>query len=1021
MNFAELAIQKRAVFWLLVILALVGGLFSYFQLGRLEDPEFTIKEAVITTAYPGATPKEVEEEVTEPVETAIQQLGQLKRITSISQEGLSQITVEIKDKYTKKELPQIWDELRRKVNDMQNQLPPGAQSSKVNDDFGDVYGVLVAMTGHGYSARELKDYADDIKRQLLLVDGVSKVQITGVQQEQIFIEISRARTAQLGISLNEIYSVLKQQNVVTPSGHVQVGDEYIRIQPTGVPETVKALGNILLRSNTNKLIHLNDIATIKRGYIEVPKDLVYYNGEPAVAIGISFVSGTNVVKIGEAISEKMKSLAQQVPAGLRLNIIYNQPNIVEKSVSGFVLNVIEALAIVIVILLFFMGLRSGLIVGAILILTVAATLLLMKFYGIPLQRISLGALIIALGMMVDNAIVVVEGILVRLEAGEEVVKAAKNVVKQTTWPLLGATFVGIIAFAPIGLSSDSTGEYMASMFYVILISLNLSWFWAVAIAPLLCYYWMKPSKTTSNEQAYSGPVFKIYRSVLEKALRFRLITIAIMLGLLAAAVYGFGLLKPGFFPDSTTPMFYVDYWREQGADIRTVRNDLATIEKNLLKIDGVVSINTVVGQGAQRFTLVYSPERYNPSYSQLIVTVDDYKKIDGIAAQAEQYLQQHFPFSETKTIRVRLGPGGGAKIEARFSGPDDNILRKLSETAQDIMRKNPNATDVWDDWRQRVKVIVPQYSEINARRTGITRADMTDALLTAFSGKHVGIYREGDELIPIISRLPDQERLDIANIDDLQIWSPLLQKTVPLDQVVSGIKTQWEDAIIHRRDRIPTITVQCEPVTGYQAGYLFQQLRPEIEKMKLPAGYHLEWGGEYESSHDAQEALFTSIPYGIIGMFALLVLLFNSIMRAVIIWMCVPFAIIGVTVGLLLAQKPFEFVALLGFLSLSGMLIKNAVVLVDQIDLEIREGKPFKQAIIESSLSRMRPVLLASLTTVLGMIPLLFDAFFIAMAVTIIFGLTFATFIILILMPVLYDIFIPSPASETQEPYKEIS
>jgi len=1008
MDVAGFSIKKSAIIWLMIVFFMGGGIFAYDHLSRYEDPEFTIKDAKVVTFYPGATPREVEQEVTDRIEKAIQRLDQIKRTTSISEGGKSEITVTIKDKYSKHSLPQVWDELRRKVGDAQSLLPPGAGPSMVNDDFGDVYGMLFAILGEGFSYKELKTYADIIKRDLELVPGVAKVQLSGVRDQAIFVEISRSKLSQLGISLEEIYATLASQNMVVDAGDVRVGDEYIVIRPSGTVDSVAAISNLLIKSTrSGNLIYLNDIATVFRGYVEVPDHLVFFNGERGLSLGISVISGGNVVKIGEAVDQQLQALESIVSAGIVAVPIYQQPKIVRESIKGFLINLLEALAIVMVVLLLFMGLRSGLIIAAILLLTVLGTLFFMYLFNISLERISLGALVIALGMLVDNAIVVTEGVLVKVQKGFDAIRAGCDVVEQTLWPLLAATIIGILAFAAIGLSPDATGEYTRSLFYVILISLMLSWLLAITVAPLFCHLFLKQVTPVDDgdKPLYQGIVYRSYKGLLLFCLRRRQLTIAVMLALLALAVYGFGMIKDGFFPDSTTPMFYVDYWRAQGTDIRATQADMQEIEQYFLGIDGVVEVTTLVGQGAQRFMLVYTPESPNSSYGQFLVRVQDYRQIDAISEQINQYMNEQFPDSEPKIRKIRLGPGKTSRIEARFSGPDETELRRLANQAEAIMRANPNATAIRNDWRQQVKVIRPQYSEMRGRLTGGTRADLSDTLLTAFAGKEVGLYRERDELIPIISRSPENERLNVDSIEDVQIWSPLLEATVPIMQLVSSITTDWEDARIHRRNRKRTITASADPILGAEASVLLDAIMPAIEAIPLPPAYQMEWGGEYEDAINAQTALAKQLPFSFIAMFAILVILFNSIRQPLVIWFCVPLSIIGITAGLLLMDKPFDFMALLGFLSLTGMLIKNAIVLVDQIGIELRAGKAPIDAIVDSAISRARPVFLAAVTTVLGMLPLLTDAFFVSMAVVIMFGLSFATLLTLLIVPVLYAVF----------------
>lgn len=1005
-NIAELSIKKKVISWTFIFLLIFGGIWAYKEIGRLEDPEFTIKEAVVVTEYPGATPREVEQEVTDKIEKAAQQLPQIKRVVSLSMPGVSEVNVVIQDKYDKHTLPQVWDELRRKINDVQDKLPKGVKTSKVNDDFGDVYGMYYAMTGDGYSYREMKDYAEEIEKQLLLVPGVSKVSLSGLQKESIFIEFSRSKMSQLGISQQSIYQTLQDQNLVTNSGQARVGDEYIRIIPSGNIDSVQAISNLLIYSPTTKrLIHLNSIAKISRGFQEVPDSLIYFDGKPAITIGASIVSGGNIVKVGAAVKQRIGELMQQIPVGVNIHPIYDQPHYVKQSVQGFVISVVEALAIVVICMLLSMGLRSGIVVGIVLMLTVFATLLVMKLCGIQLERISLGALIIALGMMVDNAIVVVEGILIKTKQGVSALKASAEVVSQTQWPLFGATIVGILAFAGIGLSQDSTGEYTRSLFYVILISLLFSWVLAITIAPLFCEKLLKPSQGEQQQkQPYSNRFYQLYKSLLLACIRHKTATIIALLLMLALSVFGFTRLKPGFFPDSTTPMFLMNYWLPQGNDVRATARDMQAIEKHIKSIDGVSNVTSIAGGPAIRFSLVYTPEKANPSYGQFLVLVKDSHQIDAISAKAKQYISTHYPESQPVIDKIRLGPGGGAKIEARIMGSNPTELRRIANQVAGIMHQNPQAIDIRDDWRHRVKILEPVYADSRARQTGISRADLADTLQTAFGGKMVGMYREGDNLIPIVSRLPESARLNVKTITDIPVWSQLLDKAIPIGQLVSKFHVVWQDDIIRRRNRLLTLTVSCNPNT-IPAGTLFNQLRAPIEAVKLPAGYRIEWGGEYESAHDAQVALFGKIPATILLMAVIIILMFNTVRQPLIIWCCVPLALIGVVVGLLITNMAFEFMALLGFLSLTGMLIKNAVVLLEEIDNQLPLQSSALNAVIEASLSRARPVILAALTTILGMIPLLPDAFFASMSITIMFGLGFATVLTLVVVPVLYAAF----------------
>ncbi|MBH0051729.1 MULTISPECIES: efflux RND transporter permease subunit [unclassified Pseudoalteromonas] len=1012
MSFAQLSIEKKVISWMFTLLLLIGGSVSYFDLGQLEDPEFTLKKAMVITMYPGASPQQVEEEVTFPIENAIQQLPYVDYVTSISSNGKSQISVEMKSNYRKEQLRQIWDEMRRKINDLSPSLPSGVYPSTILDDFADVYGVMYSVTGDGYSYDELKDYIDFLKRELVLVKGVSKVTVAGQQQAQVMVEVSTRKLAQLGIAPSHIFQLLQSQNTVSNAGKIRVGDESIRLHPTGEFKDVKELETLLIsKSGANELIYLGDVAKVYREYAEVPNNIIRYNSQQALLIGVSFMSGVNVVDVGKNIDEHLASLEYQRPHGIHINSVYNQPQEVQKSVDGFIISLLEAIAIVIVVLLLFMGLKSGILIGGILLLTVLGTFIFMKLFAIDLQRISLGALIIALGMLVDNAIVVTEGILINLKRGQTKLKAAVNIVEQTKWPLLGATVIAVTAFAPIGLSSDASGEFAGSLFWVLFISLLLSWITAITLTPFFANLMFKENEFKNeegqeDEDPYKGFIFNGYKAILDLALHFRKTTLILMVVLLCTAVIGFGSVKQSFFPASNTPMFYVDYWQEQGSDIRSTLEGVKKLEEFLQKEDLVEEVTSTTGQGAPRFMLTYAPEKSYPAYGQLIIRVADREAVATVMQTVRDYSSNHALSAQLKIKPMEIGPSTDAKIEARFSGPDPVILRQLAATAEELIGSDDGAYNIRDDWRARTKMIRPQFNEQKARRLGISKSDLDNVLLTSLSGKQVGVYRDGTQLLPIIARSPANERLNVESVHDLQIYSPVLGVFVPVTQVVDEFDVQWEDSLIMRRDRKRTITVMADNnVLGDETpAKLFARIRGPIENMELPRGYQLEWGGEFESSSKAQKAIFGSLPLGYLAMFAVTVLLFNSLKQPLVIWATVPLAIIGVSAGLLAMNAPFSFMGLLGLLSLSGMLIKNGIVLVDQINLELREGKSPYEAVFDSGVSRVRPVAMAAITTILGMIPLLFDVFFQSMAVTIMFGLGFATILTLIVVPVLYTV-----------------
>lgn len=1000
MNIVRYALQNRTVMSVLLLMITVGGYLAYGQLGRLEDPDFTIKEAVIVTTYSGATAQEVEQEITEPLETAIQSLKQLEEVRSTSRDGMSIIFAEVQDSYDKDTIPQVWDELRRKVNGAASSLPPGAGQPLVNDDFGDVFGLFFAITGDGYSAKEIQDVAEDLRRELLLCEDVGKIDFWGFQQEAVYVEIDREKLSQLGVSPVAIFNTINQQNTVTSAGKVQVGSQDVRFRVTGDYDDVKSIGEQFIKGDDNVLIRVKDIATISEGYIEPASQLLLQDGIVSVGLGISTVAGGNVVVMGDSVKERLAELKQRLPVGMEIHTISYQSDTVRTAVNGFVLNLVEAVLIVVVLLVLFMGVREGIIIGLVLLLTILATFIAMLLMDINLQRISLGALIIALGMLVDNAIVVTEGIVVKKQKGISTELASVETVKETQWPLLGATFIAILAFAAISLSKDVTGEFLGSLFKVIALSLSLSWIFAVAVVPYLCAL-LLPDSTKSETELHNNWFFRGYKRLLARCIRFRWLTILSVLIILAGSLYSFRYVDQNFFPDSTRPQFMVDLSFPEGTHISATEKTIQRVGKHIRGQKGVTGTTAFVGSGGLRFILTYNPEMLNSAYGQLLVSVSDYREIDSLIEQVEDYLDDNVPEAVATVNRFVMGPGGGA-VAARFQGPDATVLRNLGEQARRIMLLHENTSSVNTDWGARIKVAEVHMSASRSNEIGVTRPEIAQALAGNFSGNSAGLYRKGDKLLPIIVRPTMEQRSQINEIENVQVYTSSIGRTVPISQVTDEVATVWEDPVIKRRDRTRTLTVSCSQVDGTVAS-LFTDLRPLIEGIELPPGYSLEWGGEYEESLEANQKLMAKVPLAFSLMFLVSVMLFNNLRNPIIIFLGLPMALVGVVVGLLSFNQPFGFMALLGFLSLSGMLMKNEIVLLDQIELERKAGKSPYNAVIDSAASRVRPVAMAAFTTILGMIPLLWDAFFVAMAVTIMGGLTFATLLTLIVVPVLYS------------------
>lgn len=1039
MNIAEWSIKNSVITWVVTLVMAVVGTLAFDNLSRLEDPEFTIKEAMVITVYPGASAREVEEEVTDLIERATQQLGQLFYVESHSYRGKSLVKVRIKDKYDKYGLPQVWDELRRKVNDIQHQLPPGAKTSIVNDDFGDVFGVYFALTGEGYSKKELYEFAKFLRRELLIVQDVKKISLYGQPNEVIYVEMQREKMTALGISPLDIYDALGAKNEAVSSGFVTIGPERLAMNPTGEFTSEDQFNNLLVsaRGRDKQQVYLGDVAQITRGYKDPADNLLRYDGQPAIGLAISTISGGNVISMGDGLAERLEQLKEQIPLGMKLNVVSMQSDSVTVAIDNFLVSLMQAVAIVVVVLLFFMGLRSGLIIGAVLVVTIMGTFIFMGMFDITLERISLGALIIALGMLVDNAIVVTDGMRVRIDRGMKALEAAKEVVSQTAVPLLGATAVAIAAFAAIGTSEDSTGEYTRSLFSVVLISLSMSWFTAVTTTPLLCKVFLKPAKKKaddSGEDPYHKGFYLLYRNFLTAAIRHRWATIGVTVVIFAASIFGFGYVKNSFFPDSTRPQFYVDVWYPEGTHINVTRDRMKAIEEKLREYQGVTHLTTQIGGSSPRFLLTYTPEQPYSNFGQILVDVEDFSVIAKLEKQIQKDLDYFQPDARINVRLFVLGPATGGKIQLRISGPDPEKLRELSLKAEGVLLTNDNVKGLRNEWDQKVKTIRPRLSEAQARQLGIDRTDVATAIAHAVEGVQAGVYRERDELLPIIARAPEDERQTLYNFDQIPIWSPSVQQMVPLGQVVTDFDMEFENAHIWRRDRVSMLRLHFDMREGLSSE-LLADVKADIEKAlgvdvnayfdykkvvnnhtsdtikikfldRLPLkdmpGYYMAWGGENEDSQKGASAIAGALPIFFGLMVLIVIFLFNSIRKTLVIWLVVPLAIIGVTVGLLMFKQPFGFMALLGFMSLAGMLIKNAIVLVDEIDTQLSQGKPPVEAVVESGVSRLIPVAMAALTTILGMVPLLGDAFFIAMAVTIMFGLGFATVLTLVVVPVLY-------------------
>ncbi|WP_421134137.1 efflux RND transporter permease subunit [Alteromonas sp. A079] len=1004
MDIARFSIDKPVNVWLMVVILLLGGIIAMTEIGRLEDPAFTIKQVKVFTAYPGAGAQKVEREITEPLEIAIQQMSQLKKLKSTSSPGKSEITVEVKSNFDSNELPQIWDELRKRLRDVATSLPAGSGDPVVFDDFGDVYGLYYALSAPDFDTRELREFARVIRRELLTTQGVAKVTVTGVQKERIVAYINPYQLAGLGISFPDLAQLFQDNLRPFNGGRIKIDEKNVRLIVERAPDRLEEISNLsLVIPGTNRSLRVADVATLKLEPADIQPVLIRYNGSEALTLAVSALSDVNIVDVGNRVNAKVNALLETLPVGIELTPIYDQASVVDESVDGFIANLVMSVAVVTLTLCLFMGWRSGVVVGMVLLVTVMGTILIMWLMNIQLQRISLGAMVIAMGMLVDNAIVVAEGMMLRMATGNSAKDSASFIVKRTQWPLLGATVIGIAAFSGIGLSDDATGEFLYSLFAVVLVSLIMSWVLAVTLVPVLGNYFYKKGVKQSDDDKPSA-MQRWFTSILTGALKLRWVTIAGLLVITVVAYGSFGYVKQGFFPPSNAPLFFVHYWGPQDRDIRATEEKAKETEQRLLALDNVTAVSTFIGQGADRFTLTYAPKSANENYAFFMVRVNTLDNVSAVQKQLANGLEDIDLDANFYMERMQFGPGSGAKLEARFAGPDTEVLRRLADQAKQILFDDGNIKDIRHNWREKGFAINTLYDNYNAGIAGVSHSDFSQTVQYASSGLKLGTVQDGDYAYDIVAKMGNSTDGELQALRDSQVWSSQQRQYVPFAQVSKGLESLPEELRIQRKDRLRTITVEAEPGDNETAAKALERIRPLIEDMPLPPGYSLEWGGEFESSSDAQKALGKGLPAGFLVMFIISVLLFGHARQPLIIWLVVPMAIVGVVTGLLLTDMPFGFMSLLGFLSLFGMLIKNAIVLIEEIDLQIEEGIEISNAIVEATLSRLRPVALAAVTTILGMAPLLFDAFFADMAVTIMGGLTFATILTLIAVPVLYSI-----------------
>ncbi|GIU53917.1 efflux RND transporter permease subunit [Shewanella sp. KT0246] len=1010
MNFAEFAIRQRVFVTFFTVLAVIAGIYSYFDLGKLEDPSFTVKTAVVVTLYPGASASEVENLVTDKVETKLQEMASLKTLRSLSKPGVSMIFVDLVSKTSSSALPQEWDLLRRKVNDIQLALPPQAQINIVQDEFSEVYGMLFAIHSNDAEAYQIKDYAEELQRRLKEVKGIKKIELHGVQNRVVHIDISDERIAESGLSSAQVLNQLNSQNMSLDAGSFDVGIERLRVAQSGAFNSIEDIKNLSIKTGVGKLssglVRLGDVADIYYDYQKPALTKSRFNGEPAITLAVSPVSGINVVSLGDELIDIIDSYQAELPLGVTISTIAFQPEEVHKSITSFVSNLIESIAIVVVVLLIFMGWRSAAIVGSSLLLTILFTLIYMNVSGVDLQRVSVGSFILALGMLVDNAIVITDMFVGKLKQGMARLEAAKSCISETAVPLLGATIIAIMGASPVIFSTTDASEFSISIIQILASSLLLSWVIAMTITPLMC--WAFINAEADEGESKTNIFMTKLRLAVQWAIRHPKYTITWVLVAFSMTIALVPSVKVNFFPSSDRAMVFLDYWLPNGSRIEDVSSDMKQIEQWLMSRPEVSSISTSIGASAPRFSVTVEPEPMDSSYGQILINTHDFEGINKLVTDGNTWLAANFPQAQPRFRDLKLTTKDKFNIEARFSGPDQKVLHQLSKQAQIIINAHPNTRYVRDDWRQESKVMIPVMNQEQARLAGINRTDISLALKRATDGLTVGQLRENDTLMPILFK---STNASIDDIGDIPVRSFMGLHSVPLAHVVDDFEIEGEQSMLWRRNRVPTLTVQAG-VVGDAVGKVRNEISAQIEAIELPKGYKLEWGGEYADEKEAVDDLIQQTPKAFLIMIVILMALFSAYRQPTIIFMLVPLAGMGVCWSLLLFDKPFGFMALVGAIALSGMIIKNGIVLADQIELERKTGKSLDDSILSATLNRTMAISMGALTTALGMVPLLSDLLFDQMAATIIGGLFVATFLTLLLMPALYKLFFKNDSQE---------
>ena len=1029
MNISKWALKRGVLINAFVAVLIIGGLWAFTQMPKLEDPAIRVKQALVVATYPGASAHQVELELTDPIEKSIRQMPTIDHIESSSYADMTIITVELHPTVKDDELEQQWDLLRRKVENIKPSLPKGSQVMTVADDFGDVYGMFYALTGDGLSDRQLSDYAELIKREVLAIDGVTRVDIYGKRPECININLKEEKMANLGVLPTEVIQTLNGQNATSYAGYYDNGTRRIRVTVDDKFRSVEDIANMLIAGHDDDQLRIRDIADVSKGYEMVTRNAMLRDGERALGISIACSSSHDILKVGDKVEEKLGQLAERMPVGVEYNKVFFQPERVSDSLYTFLINLLESVVIVVVVLIFFMGFKSGVILGMSLAVIVFGSFLVLNGFDGTLQRVSLAAFILAMGMLVDNAIVIVDGILVDLRSGKPRAEALTSIGRKTAMPLLGATLIAILAFMPIFLSPDTSGVYVRDLFIVIAVSLLLSWLLALTHVPLMANRLLHPK--VSEGEAYKGKAYDMLDKVMGICLRHRLMVVGAAVVLLVGSMSCYPFLQQSFFPDMEYDQLYIEYKLPEGYNSTQVENDLEQMRTMLMQCKDVTHVTTSIGGTPSRYNLVRSIATPSLAYGELIVDFTSPETLVEHLDSMQRTLNERFPDAYIKIKRYNL-MYKKYPIEICFNGPDPQVLHQLTDSAMAIVRNSDKVCLPTSDWEPQVPVLTVDYNQQAARTSGLSRGDVALSLMSYTDGIPVGTFYDGIHPENIYVKCHTDKGEEVENLDRVNVFGMMpnvgnvfnrstVQKlmsgrldkddvirqvtsTTPLSQVSKGIDIRWEEPVVVRYNGQRQQRLQCSPASGVSTESARQSIAKAIESISLPEGYSLSWEGEYKASTQSKQYLFKGFPLSVVMMLLILIMLFNDFRRPAIIFSCIPLVVVGVFPSVLLSGKDFGFVAIVGILGLIGMMIKNGIVLIDEISLQISQGKPLDRALIDSSKSRLLPVMMASLTTILGMIPLISDSLFGSLAVTIMGGLAAGTIIILIFIPVLYSL-----------------